>query len=298
MPVLVVADEITDDAATVDRIVASTPRTPSAPLASSEHVGVVAQFLDLALTIGQIRRRTRMAKTDVAAALATTRSPVAANALSRYGTLTLGQAAILAEFEDETEAVEILLVAVTEGETRFKHVARRKRDDRDLRAAKAPAVAELEAAGVTPADVRHALTSMAARYWTAAVAMGHNALTRVIRHAEARDLSGATEPCQVSTVRCRGVCVHRGLARSRAVWKVPGLFVMRFRQWICLLPRPRQQRQRLTTSGRRLPEQRRRRRDSVAKMNYLLAWRETASLWTPQHSSSGSTSVTWTALSM
>ncbi len=257
MPVLVVADEITDDAATVDRIVASTPRTPSAPLASSEHVGVVAQFLDLALTIGQIRRRTRMAKTDVAAALATTRSPVAANALSRYGTLTLGQAAILPEFEDETEAV-----------------------------------------GVTPADVRHALTSMAARYWTAAVAMGHNALTRVIRHAEARDLSGATGPCQVSTVRCRGVCVHRGLARSRAVWKVPGLFVMRFRQWICLLPRPRQQRQRLTTSGRRLPEQRRRRRDSVAKMNYLLAWRETASLWTPQHSSSGSTSVTWTALSM
>ena len=29
---------------------------------------------------------------------------------------------------------------------------------------------------------------MAARYSTAAVAMGHNALTRVIRHAEARDL--------------------------------------------------------------------------------------------------------------
>ena len=41
---------------------------------------------------------------------------------------------------------------------------------------------------LTAADVRQALNTMAARYSTAAVAMGHNALTRVIRHAEARDL--------------------------------------------------------------------------------------------------------------
>jgi integrase len=41
---------------------------------------------------------------------------------------------------------------------------------------------------LTAADVQQALAAMAARYSTAAVAMGHNALTRVIRHAEARDL--------------------------------------------------------------------------------------------------------------
>jgi integrase len=41
---------------------------------------------------------------------------------------------------------------------------------------------------LTAADVQQALTTMAGRYSTAAVAMGHNALTRVIRHAEARDL--------------------------------------------------------------------------------------------------------------
>jgi integrase len=41
---------------------------------------------------------------------------------------------------------------------------------------------------LTAADVQKALTTMAGRYSTAAVAMGHNALTRVIRHAEARDL--------------------------------------------------------------------------------------------------------------
>jgi len=41
---------------------------------------------------------------------------------------------------------------------------------------------------VTADDVYQALAAMALRYSSAAVAMGHNALTRAIRHAEARDL--------------------------------------------------------------------------------------------------------------
>ena len=41
---------------------------------------------------------------------------------------------------------------------------------------------------LTAEDVHQALAAMALRYSSAAVAMGHNALTRAIRHAEARDL--------------------------------------------------------------------------------------------------------------
>ncbi len=41
---------------------------------------------------------------------------------------------------------------------------------------------------LTADDIRQALAAMAGRYSTAAVAMGHNALTRAIRHAEGRDL--------------------------------------------------------------------------------------------------------------
>ena len=41
---------------------------------------------------------------------------------------------------------------------------------------------------LTADDVHQALAAMAVRYSSAAVAMGHNALTRAIRHAEARDL--------------------------------------------------------------------------------------------------------------
>jgi integrase len=43
---------------------------------------------------------------------------------------------------------------------------------------------------LTAGDVQHALSAMAETYSSAAVAMGHNALTRAIRHAEARDLVG------------------------------------------------------------------------------------------------------------
>ena len=43
---------------------------------------------------------------------------------------------------------------------------------------------------LTAGEVHQALTAMARNYSSAAVAMGHNALTRAIRHAEARDLVG------------------------------------------------------------------------------------------------------------
>ena len=43
---------------------------------------------------------------------------------------------------------------------------------------------------LTADDVHQALAAMARRYSSAAVAMGHNALTRAIRHAEVRDLVG------------------------------------------------------------------------------------------------------------
>jgi integrase len=52
---------------------------------------------------------------------------------------------------------------------------------------------------LTADDVRQALTAMAGRYSTAAVAMGHNALARAIRHAEGRDLVGRNVATLVDT---------------------------------------------------------------------------------------------------
>ena len=52
---------------------------------------------------------------------------------------------------------------------------------------------------LTAGDVQHALTVMAEKYSSAAVSMGHNALTRAIRHAEARDLVGRNVATLVDT---------------------------------------------------------------------------------------------------
>ncbi len=52
---------------------------------------------------------------------------------------------------------------------------------------------------LTAGDVHQALMTMALRYSSAAVAMGHNALTRAIRHAEARDLVGRNVATLVDT---------------------------------------------------------------------------------------------------
>ena len=52
---------------------------------------------------------------------------------------------------------------------------------------------------LTAGEVHQALTTMALRYSSAAVVMGHNGLTRAIRHAEARDLVGRNVAMLVET---------------------------------------------------------------------------------------------------
>ena len=57
---------------------------------------------------------------------------------------------------------------------------------------------------------------MAVRYSSAAVAMGHNALTRAIRHAEARDLVGRTSPMLVDTPKGQAGRPSRSLTLEQA----------------------------------------------------------------------------------
>jgi uncharacterized protein (DUF2252 family) len=57
---------------------------------------------------------------------------------------------------------------------------------------------------LTTADVQQALTTMAARYCTAAVATGLNALTRAIRHAEARGLVRRNVATLTDTAKAQG----------------------------------------------------------------------------------------------
>ena len=69
---------------------------------------------------------------------------------------------------------------------------------------------------LTADDVHQALTAMALRYSSAAVAMGHNALTRVIRHAEARDLVGRNVAVLVDTPKGQAGRPSKSLSLEQA----------------------------------------------------------------------------------
>jgi len=69
---------------------------------------------------------------------------------------------------------------------------------------------------LTAAEVHQALTTMALRYSSAAVAMGHNALTRSIRHAEARDLVGRNVAMFVDTPKGQAGRPSKSLSLEQA----------------------------------------------------------------------------------
>jgi integrase len=70
---------------------------------------------------------------------------------------------------------------------------------------------------LTADDVRQALTAMAAEYSTAAVSMGHLALKRAIRHAEASDLISRNVAALVDTPKGREGRPSRSLTLQQAV---------------------------------------------------------------------------------
>jgi ParB family transcriptional regulator, chromosome partitioning protein len=78
------------------------------------------------------------------------RSDLARSASERYDFLTLDQAAVVAEFEDDDETVKVLVVAAREG--RFEHVLQRARDQRAETEARREFVAALEASGLRVID--------------------------------------------------------------------------------------------------------------------------------------------------
>jgi integrase len=69
---------------------------------------------------------------------------------------------------------------------------------------------------LTAGDVHQALTTMARRYSSAAVAIGHNALTRAIRHAEARDLVGRNVSMLVDTPKGQAGRPSKSLSLEQA----------------------------------------------------------------------------------
>ena len=149
VPVVVIADEGTGAAAQIDRIIGQYhENTWRTGLTQAEEITVVATLADLGLTAAQTARRTKMGRAKVDAARTIARSELARAAADRYDFLTLDQAAALAEFEGDTEALTVLVRAAKDSPGQFDHVAAQLRTTRAEREAKAAFTAGLEAQGI------------------------------------------------------------------------------------------------------------------------------------------------------
>ncbi len=151
VPVVVVADEVSDDEAQVDRLVRQYAENEHrAGLSVADKMGVASQLSAFGVSATQIAKRIRMPRAHVDAALSAAGSTLATSAAARYDFLDLIQTAVLAEFEDEPETIETLVVAARSGQ--FDHVVQRARDARARRQAHDQAAADLRAVGVRVID--------------------------------------------------------------------------------------------------------------------------------------------------
>jgi ParB family chromosome partitioning protein len=147
VPVEIVGDEAADDAGQIERILGQyAENVHRSDLTAGEKIEVVAQLSAFGVKAGEITKKTRITKKDVKAAITVAGSDLAKAASERYDFLTLEQAAGVAEFQDDGEAVKRLILAAQQGG--FDHHVQRLREDRQEKVEIAKAEAELTKQGI------------------------------------------------------------------------------------------------------------------------------------------------------
>ena len=118
-------------------------------MTASDDTGLLLTLFDAGgMTEAGIAKATGLSRPKVTASLTVARSEVARRAADRWEFLTLDQAATLAEFESDAEALKALVQAANNSPSQFDHVVARLRATRAEREAKAAFTAELEAQGI------------------------------------------------------------------------------------------------------------------------------------------------------
>ncbi len=130
VPVFIIETNGEGDTAEIERLLTQHAENHHrTALTGGDEVEVHRQLAAFGLSPTQIARKTKTPKKRVDDVLAVAGSPAAEKALTDHQ-LTLEQASVLAEFEDDEEAVNALVAAVAEGD--FDHAAQRLRDDREM----------------------------------------------------------------------------------------------------------------------------------------------------------------------
>ncbi|SFO39553.1 chromosome partitioning protein, ParB family [Pseudonocardia ammonioxydans] len=116
-------------------------------ISASEEVAAHQQLLGFGLKASEIAKATRTKADRVRQTTQAAQSKRAVAIGSSYD-LDLVQMSVIAEFEDDDDAVELLTRAAVDEPAQFRHVAQRLRDQRAEQQVYAAAAAELAAAGV------------------------------------------------------------------------------------------------------------------------------------------------------
>ena len=119
--------------------------------ASEEAVGI-QKLAGMDVTQKEISALTGVLTRDVRRAIAVAKSELAVGVAQQYG-LSLDQALVLAEFDDDTEAVKELAIAAVKSPWQFDHVARRRRNEREEAKQRSGLAAELTASEVPVVDL-------------------------------------------------------------------------------------------------------------------------------------------------
>lgn len=113
----------------------------------ADRVAAFEQMSLLGVSATDIANTTGHSTSDVKAALKVAKTKKAKAVQDKYD-LTLDQAAMLAEFENDTEAVKALTEIAIKSPDRFAHAAQKRRDDRDAAARLAEVTKTLADAGI------------------------------------------------------------------------------------------------------------------------------------------------------
>ena len=124
-----------DDTATVERIVQQmVANDQRRALTNSQRARAIQQMLDTGMSATKVAKKLSMRREDVKAAGAVSKSTAALDALDG-GQLDFAQAEVLAEFEDDDDAVERLLRAARYGGNNFEHTVSTLRSERESQCA-------------------------------------------------------------------------------------------------------------------------------------------------------------------
>lgn len=150
VPVDVIASEADGD--DITRILGQLDEnTRRKPLTAADHAVGIDQLFDLGMTADDIEKRGRIRRDHIEQARAIRASAAATAAAAARPSLTIDQAAAIAEFDTDDKAVKELGAAAEDGDGTFRHAVARLRTDRAEAEARAELVDRFEAEGITVA---------------------------------------------------------------------------------------------------------------------------------------------------